>query len=438
MSEDIPLSERLTAPRALNVLPPPSLERMERTVRAILDRFDRPKKGIEQDAEKLFADLARRIREDDWHKVPMNHVVRVADLLFSQRFRDRLDWAPLRTFLLDEVRASTKHGFLNPMLRIYLDSFVPGATHSRALAAALMIARPVLQQGRWGRLIGSLPDLFNSDTAARDLAARMITMAEPWEGLRELGLRQPHGPGLMDAAHLEYLKLLGPRLNERLMIDTLLSWLKPAGQPARAVGSGEAIMALLRPWMQKTPPKDLQAHLIDQIADLYGHPKVNRQAAWNQVDPAIEAVFLRWITGADIRFLFKTLAEVERNHMWADREDFWWTLYEQGRIKEVWIAFNEAGYRAAVAKLPEGGRNGVKRFGRQIGERDKSLLIMDVGGKIIVEGTFNFKVHVFEKSALKTPRLYESRYDVSDIRNLPGSETKMHHGDWQSWVRHRI
>ena len=62
---DISLSERLEAPRPLNLLPVPSLERLERNVRSILDRYDRPKRLAEQDAEKLFADLSRRIREDD-------------------------------------------------------------------------------------------------------------------------------------------------------------------------------------------------------------------------------------------------------------------------------------------------------------------------------------------------------------------------------------
>ena len=435
---DIPLSERLGAPRLLNLIPPPSLERLERNVRAILDRYDRPKRLAEQDAEKLFADVARRIREDDWRNVPMNHVVRVADLLFSAKYRDRLDWAPLRAFFTSEIIASTKQGFLNPMLRIYLDTFVPDSVHSHALARALKTARPILAQGRWSRLIASLPDLFNPDTAAQGLAQRMLDMPDPWEGLRELGIRQPHGPGLMDAAHLAYLRALAPHLDQRDMVETLLAWMKPAGQPARVIGAAEAIMALIRPWVQRGPPKLLQELLVDRIADLYGHPKVNRQAVWNQVDPAIEVLFLRWITGADIRFLFKTLAEVERNHMWADREDFWWTLYEQGRIDEVWIAFNDSGYRAALAKLPEADRHMARRFGRQVGEKDKSLLIMRIGNTIMIEGTFNFKVHVFKASSSRAPKLYQPRYDVADIRNLPGSDTKPHLGDWPFWVRQQI
>lgn len=438
MNDEVPLSERLEAPRAMALLPPPSLERMERTVRAIFDRWDRPKKLAERDAETLFVDFARRMREDDWHRVPMNYVLRVADLLFSSRFRDQPEWDDLREFLIREIKASTRHGFLNPMLRIYLDSFVPGSAHSEALAVALSSAQVLLAGGRWGKLIASVPALFATELVARDLARRMVEMPDPWTGLRELGLRQPHGPGLMDAAHLEYLALLAPRLDQQATVRTLLAWLKPEGQAARATGAAEAIMALLRPWSRQAPPKPIQDLLVDRIAELYGHPKVNRQAAWNLVDPALEALFLRWITGADIRFLFKTLAEVERHHMWADREDFWWTLYEKGQVDEVWIAFNESGYRAAVAKLPEADRLFVKRFGRQIGEKDKSLLIMRIGNKIVIEGTYNFKVHIFELSGRRTPKLYQPSYDVADIRNLPNSETKSHLGDWQYWVRTRI
>lgn len=438
MSDNVPLSERLEAPKQMNLMGPPSLERMERTVRAIFDRWDRPKKLAEQDAEKLFADFARRIHEDDWQKVSMNHVVRVADLLFSSRFRNQSELVLLRDFLLREIKASTRHGFLNPMLRIYLDSYVPGSAHSNALAAALSVPKSFLAGGRWGKLIASVPALFSTERVAKDLARQMLQMSDPWTGLRELGLRQPHGPGLMDAAHLEYLTLLAPRLDQPATIEKLLAWLKPEGQPSRVTGAAEAIMALLRPWVRQGPPKLIQGLLVDRIAELYGHPKVNRQAAWNLVDPALEALFLRWVTGADIRFLFKTLAEVERNHMWADREDFWWTLYEKGQIDEVWIAFNDSGYRAAVTKLPESDRRSARRFGRQTGEKDKSLLIMRIGSKIVIEGTYNFKVHVFELSGRRTPKLYQPSYDVADIRNLPNSETRPHLGDWQYWVRSRI
>ena len=213
-----------------------------------------------------------------------------------------------------------------------------------------------------------------------------------------------------------------------------MTWLRPAGQAPRQIGAGKAIEALLGIWIDRTPPKEVQTLLIDRLAQVYGHPRVNRQAVWDEIDPQLERVFLRWLMGSDIRFLFRVLTEVERGHMWADREEFWWTLYEQGRIDEVWIAFNDAGYQSALRKLPEDKGRTAGRFGRQVGDKDKSLLIMRIGNKIIVEGTYSFKVHIFAADRSKSPKLYQPRYDVAQIRGIAGSVTIPHLGSWQMRV----
>lgn len=187
--------------------------------------------------------------------------------------------------------------------------------------------------------------------------------------------------------------------------------------------------------MGQDAPKDIQTLLIDRLTEYYGHPRVGRHAAWNEVDPEVEALFLRWLMGADIRFLFRVLTEVERGHMWADREAFWWTLYEQGRINEVWIAFNEAGHQAAMNKISVAARQSGRRFGKQTGEKDKSLLIMRIGNRIIVEGTYNFMVHAFDAQSPQAPKLYLETYDVADIRNGRRAVWKqVHNGNWQDKV----
>lgn len=430
----IPLSERLSSPRPLSTPTAQSFALIQRSIQRVIDRYDAPTTPPEHEAEKLLAEMLRRILANDWHKVPLSFATRVAGLAFAAKYCERPDLAQVRQFLLAEIVASTKAGFLNPMVRIYMESYAPDAEHTRALARALAEARSQIGP-RWQLLLENIPDLFDSETAPRSIAARMEAMDDPWHRLRAIGVRQPHAPGLMDAAHLAYLARIAPRLDQRAEIDRLLGWLKPDGQTVRYVGAGAAITLLMRPWMQRQPPKEIMTLLIDRLTENYGHPRVGRHAAWNEVDPAMEAVFLRWLMGADIRFLFRVLTEVERNHMWADREDFWWTLHEQGRIDEVWIAFNEAGHRTAIAKLPPDARQGARRFGRQVGDKDKSLLFMRIGDKIVIEGTYNFMVHAFDARSPGAPKLYQPRYDVSDIRDKrPVLWKQVHLGGWQGKV----
>lgn len=430
----IPLSERLTGLRPITAPAPPSFQHLERTIRQILDRFDAPAKVPEQEAERLFDQMCRRIAENDWHRVPMSFVTRVAALVFAAAYRLREDLAGIRDFIIREIRVSDRPGFLNTMVRIYIESYQPGAAHTAELARALESARRHIG-ARWQQLLGNLPELLDPARAPVAIAAMMEDMPEPWHGLRAKGLRQPHAPGLMDAAHQAFLKRIGPKLRDRDQIERLLAWLRPDGQALRQVGAGTAIEALLRVWQDRDPPKDLQSLLIDRLTELYGHPRVGRHAAWNEVSPELEAILLRWLMGADIRFLFRVLTEVERGHMWADREAFWWTLYEQGRIDEVWIAFNDAGHHAAMQKLPMDARQSGRRFGRQVGERDKSLLIMRIGGRIVVEGTYNFMVHAFDAQGPNAPKLYQRTYDVAHIRGRRGALwTQVHLGNWQDKV----
>lgn len=432
------LSEVLATRRNLQLPPAPSFEIIDRTIERVIERFGAPPQTSEKDPERLIAEMLTRIRAWDWQKVPMSFVARVGRLVFADPWRERPECDPIRTFLIDEVAVSTRSGFLNPLVQTYITTFSAQSAACRRLGQALEGARERLG-AQWRALLAEVPEFFDTARAAQALARKMMQMEDIWRGLRALGLRAPHAPGLMDAAHLAYLAQIGPKLTDRAEIERLLAWLRPAGQPPRATGAAEAIAALLRPWERTAPPKAIQSLLIDRLTELYGHPKVNRNAVWNLVEPGLEQLILRWLMGADIRFLFRVLDEVERGHMWREREDFWWLLYETGRIDEVWIAFNTEGHRSAVAKLPAETRHmWFQRFGHQHVERDKSLLIMRIGRKIIVEGTFNFMVHIFDIDDPKAPKLYQAKYDLHKIRGQRSALTKVHNGDWQGWVRMHI
>ena len=432
-----PLSDILARPTVRPRLAVPDFTRLDRTVSRILERYDPPVGQRERDPEQLLAQMAARIEQDDWRKVPMSFVTRVARVAFSDPWRDRAEHAAVRRFLLAEVAASDRAGFLDPMVRIYIEHFEPSSPGIRALGRALDGAKARLGP-QWIELLERVPQLFDSAAAPKAVAGRMGEMEDVWMGLRAIGLRHPHAPGLMDHAHLAFLKQIAPNLKQGHEIERLLNWLQPSGQPARGTGASEAIDALLRPWRDAEPPADIKRILVKRLPDLYGHPKVSRNAVWNLVDPVHERRLLHWLTGEDIRFLFRILTEVERHHMWADREEFWWTLYEQGRIQEVWIAFNADGYRAARIQLPSDARQSGLRFARQVGESDKSLLLMRFGDKIVVEGTYNFKVHVFDADDPASPRLYQRSYDVANIRGRRKARTTVHHGDWQRKVLMQI
>ena len=110
--------------------------------------------------------------------------------------------------------------------------------------------------------------------------------------------------------------------------------------------------------------------------------------------------------------------------MWAPREKFWLTLYNQKRIDAAWVAFSDAG--AALARRKAGNR--TIPFGRQTAGGDRSgtcLLILKIGGKIVVEGSSNSKIHIFDERNPRAPRLLSTflrlRRHSQDIRR-PGQD----------------
>lgn len=436
-ADGMPLSRRLELPYQVHTLALPDFRALTRTLDRVIERYDQPPSTPLSGAKDYLEKFLEKLTSGNWRRTPLSFVTQAASFAFAQESRDVARYEQVRTFLIDEIRASTRESFLSAMVHVYVGSFEPGAAHTRQLARALQEARE--QVGlRWRNLLDSVPDVFDAGKVVPHLASLMQQMEDPWHGLRALGLRQPHAPGLMDYVHLEFVKAAQRALTNLPAVQRMVNWLKPPGQSPRRVGAAVAIDALLSPWRERPPPAEVSTLLTDRLTEFYGHPKAGRDAVWNEVDPGLERIFMRWLMHADFRFLFRILREVEPSHMFPDREAFWRVELEAGRVDELWVAFKPEGYRVALERHPAGHNREWLRFGMQAGENDKSLLLMRIGNKIVVDGTHNFKVHIFDASSSQAPRLYQSEYDVRDIRRRVNMDSFAHLGDWQSKTRRRL
>ncbi|CDZ72586.1 Hypothetical protein NGAL_HAMBI2610_42110 [Neorhizobium galegae bv. orientalis] len=388
----------------------------------------------------LVAEVNRRFQSDDWNDTPMSLVTSAARALFDAERRERPDLADLRRFYYDECRVSTRMGFLGAMASIYIGSYVPAARHTLELSEALREARGRLG-GRWKNLLEHIPEILDPFTAHEAVARKMLPMDDPWSGLKSLGLRSPHANGLMDHAHLAYIRSIAPELKSREGMARLFGWLKPDNQEAKLTVSADAISACLGHWTQAVPPEDDQRYLLENLIGLYGDPRVQRSGAWTGVSEQLMSVILRWLTRENIRFFLDIVSAVEESHMWEPRRKFWLGLHQQGRIDAAWVAFSDRAAREARSKSKQSGSRGTLRFGRQIaggGRSNTSLLILKVGRKIVVEGSHSYKVHVFDATNLRAPALYGDNYDCDDIRDIPGARAKSHQGYWEGWVLENI
>lgn len=436
------LNDRLARARPIDLPALPNPKSLAAAAGRVLHRWpDAAPDPPERDREQLVQRMLAHLAQDRWDGVPMSLVTAAARAVFDGERRRRSDLEGLRSFYLAEVRASHRTTFLGAMISVYLESFEPDAPHTRALAAALDVARDRLG-ARWRVLVEGVPEVFRPDVAPEAIARRMVAMRCPWSELQSLGLRAPHAPGLMDFVHEAYVARLKPHLRVRAELEQLLSWLKPDSQAvARSSGAPAAIEAVLGHWRAGNPP-DTDIDLITRsLVQFYGDPRVQQGGAWASVPADCLAVIMRWLTGKDIRFFMDVVSAVEDSHMWEPRRRFWLKLHAQRRIDAAWVAFSPSGAEYARRMLNARGERSGLNFGQQTAgysRANTSLLILKCGSKIVVEGSHSYKVHIFREGHPRAPALYQRAYDCEQIRMVTGAEARSHLGDWQGWVEERI
>lgn len=433
------LSEALSQAGSARQQVLPSLTALESRTRKVLQRWPNiVPETPDREREAIVQRMLRRLANDDWERCRLSQVTRAAGVAFDADFRDRPDLLSLRRFYLAEIRASTRSSLLRPMTEIYVRTYVPGAVHTMGLAGALDSARERIG-GRWQMLLRQVPALFDHYSAPDAIARLMQDMPDPWEGLKAIGIASPHAPGLMEFAHLAWLKLIAPTLSSADGVDRVFDWLKPAGQSARSTGAAEAIEALLSPWLDEPCPDRLREQIVEGLLELYGDPRLGRRNAWATVSQRHHDLLLRWLTRADLQFFIGVVNATQDNHMWPPRRDFWTRLYNQGRIDAAWVAFCPSAAEYARRNLMQARSTpGERRFGRQIARGTRlntSLLIMKIGRKIVVDGCHNYRTHIFDEGHRSAPALFAASYDCDAImRSAYRSKSHASIHSWMDWV----
>lgn len=479
------LSGQLGKSDPLRALSVPSLDRLLSACRRVHKRWPDVMPTPQGDRESIVQEMLRRLRQDDWEAATLASVTRAGRVAFDPEFRERRDLRQLRKFYVEEAKASTRQAFLGALMSIYLGSYEPGSRHTKDLAEALDQSRDRLGQ-RWSGLLRSVHYVLDARNASRWLGAEMCEMSDPWAGLVKRGFSDPHASGLLHHAHLAYVERMGSELRTEAGVRQMLGWLAPAGREARVSGAKEAIEALLRHWKSREPTGGIRDLLIEGLVASYGDPRVRRGGVWPQVHSDCRNVLVRWLTGANIQFFLDVVSQVETSHMWQPRREFWWDLYEQGRIEAAWVAFSPDAVRAVegdvaiqpVAPIerpkarPSWRRRPAVRAVRQLAQqpqspvvspvktampplvagvgkkpshlaygeqmaggsrRHTSLLILKIGNCIVVEGSHSYAVHVFRNRNRRAPRLFERQYDCEQIR-LASDQAVRHLGRWQERV----
>jgi len=400
----------------------------------------------EQEREALAQKLRERVEGDDWGDTRLSFVVTAASAVFDPERRDRADLARTRDFIYAEIAASTSETLLSGLLRAYLDSYAPQAPHTTALATALVTSMPRMSPS--GRLLlDAVPELLDPKTGSDRLAVRMSEMSDPYTELLRLGVRNPHGGGFMDLAHLSLTSRVRMNLSERTLIDWYIRWLRPPGkEEARTTGAEAAIEALIHPWLNNMPEDKLRSYLVETLIELYGDPRIKSGGVWGGINECYMTIVHRWLTREDMRFFTGVVDETQKNAMWPPRRDFWLKLYDEGKIDAAWAALSSQAFEYAREHLMrQDAKNAYTRVAFQAGRpsSNTSILIMKIGNKVMVDGCHNYRTHVFDIADPMAPQLFEEGYDCDQIMRAspaakPHGSAKNGMEPWRRWVRDMI
>jgi hypothetical protein len=351
----------------------------------------------------------------------------------------------LEAFFLAELRSSTRHNFLRALCEGFVASWAPRDSRT-AICAQVIVDRSEWLPRDWQICFSQVPELLDTISGAETFGLWLAAQSEPYRAVIDKGIAFPHGLGFMQHVHNAWLASLPPQ-NDDSRARRLLSWIKPKGAPVlRGNRAAGVVGRLLQPWSHTMPADTLRSFLATELVDAYGDPRRENAAFWHEVGAEGQRVMLRWLAGRRMEVFLDVVSRAEaigeHGDQWVPRRRFWMGIYQSGRIDEAWISFGRKALEIARNLGRQTNDIAYTEFGQTAKSRkDTCLLIMRIGKKIVVEGSHNFRIHIFEAGSPKAPGLYANNYDV-DLFLLPlGDENARVHdaaGHWMEWVRRRV
>ena len=392
----------------------------------------------EEIPEALASEMDRRRRSDDWEGFYWADATRTGLAFLGSGLWREERFTPLLDLLLRQLGPSGNRVYIRAMFRKYLETFDQRSILTSRLAARLTRA---FEDGTLhmadlpiGPLVHHL-HVFNVDYAPKAIAAYLDTHTPAFRALRDAGVEAPHGDGLMQHAHRLFVQALAPRITngDSVSAETLLDWLNPPeAETSLQGGAGEALDALLLPWHRREPDGQLKNTIKSRLVDAYGDPRTEITGAWAACSGDARRVILRWMAGDTIKVFFDIISEAVSSHMWRDRRELWIGLHKEGRIGEAWFALNRSGAEIARRLAQIRGDSSLGHFAdnNSRNDRDKCLLIMNVDGRWVVEGSHNFRTHIFSHQDRLSVTPYEPSYTCEQFRDMRGQNEPERFRHW--------
>ena len=403
------------------------------------------------DAEQLAVEMDRRREKNDWREFYWADAAHTASAFIDNELWKSKRFEKLFDFLIGQVGSGGNRMYMRALFHKYLETFSPTQTLTKRLATNFSTGDTWKEIDLPAKLVDAYK-VFSVDTAPERIAEDMLKNPSPFNTLLQNGIKAPHSSGLMERAHKKFLAQLAPqiKLQNSNAIETMLEWLNPqtSGSVLRGKGAADAVGVILLACRQQEPNTSIKEKIKSRLVDAYGDPRLERTGTWAMCSEEAKKVILRWLAGETIEAFFEIISQCERSHtetehMWTDRRGLWIDLYKNNHITEAWFALSRQGARIArnlaeqteAPSLQEFAEN--RSFSTQ--DREKCLLFMQISGRWVVEGSHNFKTHIFQSGDTSSVTPYEKIYTCEKYRRSTRAKRIPHHATtWRNKVMEEL
>lgn len=434
------LLETLSARRRLRSSDIRLTDELDAAVAAVSAAFPGYNKTSAQSVQQILLRLTHSIRNWEWADITVGQVTTVVRAWLT----NQAAVLPfVEDFLRIEIAVSTNVALLQAVCDSYLEEW--SETSQRTVwVREILKSKLSLLPGNWQRVFTALPELLQEENGPDSLAERMALESDPYSWLVKNGVGSPHSGDFMAAAHSSFLRRMAP-VESIDRIEVVFRWILPEGRlPMENGPAASAVDVILRSWANRNPGPEIRIHLLNRIMAFYGDPRNQKPEFWSLVTNDSRKVVVRWLAGQSMDALLRIIGDATQNHMWESRHVFWKGLYDRGLIDEAWIVLSAKAIRIADKLLKETQNPIYSMVSRQTARGDKKetcLLIMRIRNYIVLEGSHDYRVHVFDQSDPLAPTFYEEAYNAEAMR-LPANDknTKIHDqfGAWRQWVEKRV
>lgn len=317
--------------------------------------------------------------------------------------------------LLRQMAALGRSGPFRALGAAYLHYFDP-ASHPIRIVGAFLV-RHIEHLGEpWKRAHRAVA-LFTPATGVEQLVKMALAAGRtPDAVFMELGFPDPTAlAGFRKHAFFRGLEVIakGDNADPLKRLDLVRDWAFADGKPRYEEARARVANALLLPFAEIEPAKQIRDRYLDVVLPILGDPRIS-PGKWVGCEQAA-AIIRRWLTEVALRQFFDVVDLVAQPDQWKYRRAFWNALYERDYLSDAWVVFESNG--AATAR---------RMFGKEISfgvfesggvQPGHSALLLRIGSLVVAEWSHNGKCRIWdEDSGVQAPRLFLRNYHADNLR----------------------